>query len=209
MTQALLPGNQLHELIGALDIERSVIERARRRSRTNQALRRGSVFLERHEIARRWRRASRQIVDEIVDGARGLDVAMYRFLRGAHAVLGDAAIVAGQAASPIWPTARKSNRAPSASPAARSCPRACRNARPRCLSRAGEELPCDLSSSNLATLKLVGSVTISTLTLLVRRADRLRVRTVERHASWDRNSPRPSDRCRRASARRGPGQGCA
>ena len=52
MAHALLPGDELHQLVGALDIGRAVVERARGRSRSRQALRGGGVFLERYEIVR-------------------------------------------------------------------------------------------------------------------------------------------------------------
>ena len=57
MAQALLPGDELHQLVGALDIGRAVLQRARGRGRTHQALRRRGIFLERHEVLRLRRAA--------------------------------------------------------------------------------------------------------------------------------------------------------
>src|SRR5437762_1910817 len=52
VTEPPLPGDELHELIGALDVGRAVLQCARGRSRTHQRLRGSGVFLERHEILR-------------------------------------------------------------------------------------------------------------------------------------------------------------
>src|SRR5262245_27931288 len=52
MAHALLLCDQLHQLVGTFDIRRAVLQRACRRRRPRQALRRGGVFLERHEVAR-------------------------------------------------------------------------------------------------------------------------------------------------------------
>ena len=50
MPQTLLKRNELHQLVGAFDVRRAVLQRARGGSRTRQALRGGRVFFERHEI---------------------------------------------------------------------------------------------------------------------------------------------------------------
>src|SRR5262249_5315965 len=52
MAHALLLGDQLHEFVGAFDVGRAVLQSTRGRGRTREALRRGSVFFERHQIAR-------------------------------------------------------------------------------------------------------------------------------------------------------------
>src|SRR6516162_2447696 len=52
MAQALLLGDQLHEFVGAFDVGSAVLQSTRGRGRTREALRRGSVFFERHQIAR-------------------------------------------------------------------------------------------------------------------------------------------------------------
>src|SRR5262249_16074595 len=52
MDQSLLPGDELHELVGTLDIGRAVLQSARGRRRAHERLRRGGVLLERHEILR-------------------------------------------------------------------------------------------------------------------------------------------------------------
>ena len=70
MAQALLPGDELHQLVGALDIGRAVLQRAGGRGRARQALRGGGVFLERHQIVRIGADLHAQIVDEIIDRAR-------------------------------------------------------------------------------------------------------------------------------------------
>src|SRR6266568_3154738 len=52
MAQTLLLGNQLHQLVGTLDIGGAIVERARSRCRSREALRSGGVFLERNQILR-------------------------------------------------------------------------------------------------------------------------------------------------------------
>src|SRR5262249_2295970 len=94
MAQPLLPSDELHQLVGALDGGGAVLQRARRRGRPREALRRGGIFLERHEIVRLGAELEAEVEHEIVDRARGLDVAVDGFLGGPDAVLGDAAIVA-------------------------------------------------------------------------------------------------------------------
>ena len=101
VAEALLFCDQLHEFVGTLDIRNAVIERTRRGSRPRQAFRRRRVFLERHEILWVGAELHAKIVHEIIDRARFLDVGMHRFLRRAHAVLGDAAIVAGEQHRPF------------------------------------------------------------------------------------------------------------
>src|SRR6266852_5140589 len=64
VVQPLLRGDQLHQLVRALDIGHAVVERARGRGRTREALRRGGVFLERYQIIRRGAELDAQIVDE-------------------------------------------------------------------------------------------------------------------------------------------------
>jgi len=93
---AALGGNQLHELVSPLDIGRFVLQGARRRGRACQRLRRRSVLFERHHILRLRAELDAQIDHEIIDGARAFDVAVHGLLGGAHAILGDAAVVAGQ-----------------------------------------------------------------------------------------------------------------
>ena len=101
MAQALLPGDELHQLVGALDVDGAVLQRAGGGGRAHQALRGGGVFLERHQIVGLGAELDAQVEHEIVDRARGLDVAVHRLLGGAHAVLGDAAIVAGEQHRPF------------------------------------------------------------------------------------------------------------
>src|SRR6185295_16845749 len=86
VAQPLLLGDELHQLVGALDVGDAVVEGARGGGRAHQALGGGGVFFERHEVARRGAELDAQVVDEIVDRARGLDVGVHRLLRGAHAV---------------------------------------------------------------------------------------------------------------------------
>ena len=111
MAQALLLGDQLHQLVGAFDIRRAVLQRARGRSRTRQALRRRRIFFERHKIARRRAKLDAEIKHEIIDRARLLDIRMHRLLRGAHAVFGDAAIIAGKQHRPFCERHENRNRA--------------------------------------------------------------------------------------------------
>src|SRR5580704_6569151 len=94
--QTSLRGNELHEFIGALDIGRAVLQRAGGGRRASQRLRRRGIFLERHHIVGLSPKLDAEVNDKIVNRARRLDVAPYRLLRGAHAVLGHAAIIAGK-----------------------------------------------------------------------------------------------------------------
>src|SRR5262249_12371569 len=66
MAEALLLGDQLHELIGALDVGHAVVERASGGGWTRQALGRGGVLLERHEVVRLGAELHAQIEHEIV-----------------------------------------------------------------------------------------------------------------------------------------------
>src|SRR5262245_8288089 len=52
MTEPLLLGNELHELVGAFDIGRAVVEGPCGGGRPRQALRRRGIFLEWHKIVR-------------------------------------------------------------------------------------------------------------------------------------------------------------
>ena len=138
-------------------------KRARGRGRACETLRRGSVLFERHQIARRSAKLHAEIEDEIVDRARLLEIGMHGFLRRAHAVFGDATIVTRQQHRPFGKRHKMivgtrnftgSSILPSgaskrtASMSFSSCRR----------------MPVCMSLSNLATLKLVGNVTCSTLT---------------------------------------------
>src|SRR5499427_10839367 len=76
MAQTLLLGDELHQLVSALDIGSAVLQGACRRSRPREALRRRGVFLERHEVLRLGAELDAQIEYEVVDRARGLDVAV-------------------------------------------------------------------------------------------------------------------------------------
>src|SRR5712672_1956692 len=53
MTHALLLGDELHQLVGAFDIDRAIVERARSGSWTRQAFRSRSIFLEWYEFIAR------------------------------------------------------------------------------------------------------------------------------------------------------------
>ena len=46
MSQAFLKGNELDQFVGAFDVWRAILQRARRGSRTGQALRRSGVLFE-------------------------------------------------------------------------------------------------------------------------------------------------------------------
>ena len=101
-------------LSARFDIRRAVIESTRRGSRPRQASAPPPHIFQRNEIAWRGAQLNAQIVDEVVDRTRRLDVAVHGFLGGTHPILSHAAIVAGPVASPIWRAARKSDRAPAA-----------------------------------------------------------------------------------------------
>src|SRR5712664_3917852 len=101
MAHALLGGDELHQLVGALDIGRAVLERARGRGRAREALRGGGIFLERHQIGGGCAELDAEVEDEIVDRPRFFEIAMHRLLGGPHAVLGDAAVIAGEQHRPL------------------------------------------------------------------------------------------------------------
>jgi len=64
-------------------------------------LRGGGVFLERNEVLRLGAELHAQVENEIVDRARRLEVGVHGLLGGAHAVLGDTAVVAGEQHRPF------------------------------------------------------------------------------------------------------------
>src|SRR5882724_10453036 len=76
MAQTLLPGDQLHQLVGTLDIGGAIVERARRRGRSREALRSGGIFLERNQILRLGAELNAEIEYEVVDRARRFEVAV-------------------------------------------------------------------------------------------------------------------------------------
>src|SRR5215831_1335883 len=67
MMQALLRGDKLHELIGALDVRRAVLDRARCGGRARQAHRRRRIFLKWHEIVRTRAELDAKVEHEVVD----------------------------------------------------------------------------------------------------------------------------------------------
>src|SRR5581483_4882829 len=72
--QPLLLGDELHELVGALDVRRSVLQRAGGGCRARQALRGGGIFLVRYEVAWRSAELHTEIEDEVVDRLRLLGI---------------------------------------------------------------------------------------------------------------------------------------
>jgi hypothetical protein len=101
MAHALLPGDQLHQLVGAFDIGRAIVERARGRSRTGQAFCGRSIFLEWYKLIARGTELHAYVHHEVVYRPRFPEIGMHRFLRGSHAVLGDTPIVAGHQHGPF------------------------------------------------------------------------------------------------------------
>src|SRR5579875_2125774 len=75
---ALLARDELHQLVGALDIRRAVLQGARRRCRARETLRRRGVFLERHEIFGLRAELDAEIEDEIVYRARLIGIGIDR-----------------------------------------------------------------------------------------------------------------------------------
>ncbi len=82
MAHALLLGDELHQLVGAFDIGRAIVERARSRSRTRQAFCSRSIFLEWHKFIARGTKLDAYVQDEFVYRTRFLEVGMHRFLCG-------------------------------------------------------------------------------------------------------------------------------
>ena len=93
MPQAFLKGNELDQLVGAFDVWRAILQRARRGGRAGQALRSSGVLFERNKIRRIGAELHAEIEHKIVDGTRLFDILMYGFLRRPHAILGDAPVV--------------------------------------------------------------------------------------------------------------------
>src|SRR5690349_12845881 len=50
MSQAFLKGDKLNQLVGAFDVRRAILQRARRGSWPRQALRGSGILLERNEV---------------------------------------------------------------------------------------------------------------------------------------------------------------
>src|SRR6266850_5312487 len=67
MAEALLPGDQLYQLVGTFDIRSAVEQRARGRRRARQALRGGGVLLERHQFVWVGAEFDAEVEHEIVD----------------------------------------------------------------------------------------------------------------------------------------------
>src|SRR5712664_1872462 len=82
MAETLLSGDELHQLVGALDVGQAVVERAGSRGRAYEALGGGGIFFEWHEIVGIGAQLDAEIDDEVVDRARRLDIAVDGFLRG-------------------------------------------------------------------------------------------------------------------------------
>src|SRR5438552_5749734 len=70
MAEPLLPGDQLHQLVGAFDVGRAVLQSPRGRGRARETLCCRSVFFERHQIVRRGAELDAEVEHEIVDRAR-------------------------------------------------------------------------------------------------------------------------------------------
>ncbi len=173
-----------------------------------QALRRRGVFLERHEIVRLGAELDAEVEHEIVDRARRLDVAVHRLLGGSHAVLGHAAVVAGQQHRPFGERHEDRVVDPQLH---RQLDLAFRRVEANRLDVL-LELAQDggaLVAVEARDLEVGRQRDLQHVDLLVRRADRLRVRAAQCQQSRDRNCPRRSGRCRRPSARRSSGRGCA
>ncbi len=157
----------------------------------------GGVFLERHQVGGLGAELDAQVEHEIVDRARLFEVAVHRFLRGAHAVLGDAAVVAGEQHRPFGE--RHEDRIVHA-----QLHRQFDLALGRIEAHRVDILLDLAQDGGVFVVVEFGDLEIGRqrdhqhVDLFIRRADRLRVRDCTASAGRDRNGPTRSDRYRPA-----------